>query len=52
MMERIFGTHKTIDWCIMTAFKYRMRMGLKDDFQQELEKEQWYLQKAQELTNK
>ena len=49
MMERIFGTEKTIDWCIMTAFKYRMRLGHKDDIQQELAKENWYLTKANEL---
>jgi len=49
MMERIFGLQATIQWCIMTAFKYRMRMGMKDDMEQELAKEQWYLNKAEEL---
>lgn len=52
MMERVFGTLDTITWCMMTAFKYRMRMGLKDDINQDLAKEEWYLKKAEELRNK
>lgn len=49
MMRRVFGNKNTAIWCIMTAFKYRMRLGHKDDIQQELGKEQWYLNKAKEL---
>lgn len=49
MMVDIFGKEATRLWCVMTAFKYRMRMGLKDDIQQDFEKEQWYLNKAKEL---
>ena len=49
MMVDIFGKEATRQWCVMTAFKYRMRMGLKDDIQQDLAKEQWYLNKAKEL---
>lgn len=45
----IFGLEKTIDFCIMTAMKYRLRLGLKDDFNQDLAKEKWYLDKAKEL---
>lgn len=52
MMERVFGTLDTINWCRMTAFKYRMRLGLKDDIEQDLAKEEWYLKKAEELTAK
>ena len=35
----------------MTALKYRMRMGTKPDnsIEQDLAKERWYLNKAQEL---
>ncbi len=33
----------------MNAFKYRMRLGLKDDFVQDFKKEKWYLDKAKEL---
>lgn len=52
MMERIFGREATELWCVMTAFKYRMRMGCKDDMVQDFCKEQWYLKKAKELREK
>lgn len=52
MMERIFGTEATEVWCVMTAFKYRMRLGHKDDVQQDMDKEAWYLRKAAELHDK
>ena len=49
MMQRIWGIDKTIIFCEMNAFKYRMRVGKKDDVNQDLQKEQWYLTKAEEL---
>ena len=49
MMADIFGRDAVRQWCVMTAFKYRMRMGLKDDIEQDFNKEQWYLNKAKEL---
>ena len=49
MMVDIFGKDAVRQWCVMTAFKYRMRMGLKDDIKQDFDKEQWYLNKAKEL---
>lgn len=51
MMQRIWGASATAQWCEMTAFKYRMRMGTKpsNPIQQDLEKELWYLRKAKEL---
>lgn len=51
MMIDIFGLQNTIKWCEMTAFKYRMRMGTKPDnsIEQDLKKEQWYLNKAHDL---
>ncbi len=52
MMMAIWGKDATKLWCEMTAFKYRMRVGLKDDIKQDLAKEQWYLNKANELSNK
>lgn len=54
MMEDIWGPETVRQWCIMTAFKYRMRMGHKsgNSIQQDFEKEQWYLNKAKELRNK
>lgn len=51
MMIAIWGKEKTADYCLMTAFKYRMRLGHKDDITQELNKEKWYLDKAKELMN-
>jgi hypothetical protein len=53
MMVAIWGKEKVADWCEMTAFKYRMRMGTKPDnsIEQDLKKEQWYLNKAKELRN-
>ena len=51
MMVRVFGKEKVADWCEITAFKYRMRMGTKpyNSIEQDLKKEQWYLNKAKEL---
>lgn len=54
MMRRIWGDEATAKWCEMTAFKYRMRVGLKPDnsIEQDLAKEQWYIKKSNELSNK
>lgn len=52
MMVAIWGIEKAITFCIMNAFKYRMRLGLKDAIEQDLAKEQWYLQKAKELAER
>lgn len=49
MMVGIWGADKTREFCLMNAFKYRMRLGHKDNIEQELKKEQWYLDKAKEL---
>ena len=51
MMLSIWGKEKVIDFCLLSAFKYRMRLGLKDNIEQDLAKEQWYLNKANELFN-
>lgn len=53
MMLSIYGKENTIIYCEMTAFKYRMRMGTKpnNSIEQDLNKEQWYLNKAKELRN-
>ncbi len=53
MMEHIWGTEEVITFCEMNAFKYRMRMGLKDNnsIEQDLAKEKWYLNKSNELKN-
>lgn len=51
MMQKIWGAEATALWCEMTAFKYRMRLGLKPDnpVSQDLDKEAWYLVRAKEL---
>jgi hypothetical protein len=51
MMLAIWGKEKFIAHCEMTAFKYRMRIGLKpnQDIQDELNKAIWYENKAKEL---
>lgn len=51
MMRRLWGTEATILFCKLNAFKYRMRMGMKpgQSVSQDLEKEKWYLEKAEEL---
>lgn len=48
-MELVFGLEATRQWCLMTAYKYRMRMGLKGDLQEDFDKEQWYLRRADEI---
>ena len=47
----IFGKEKVIDWCKITAYKYKYRAGFKDDKLQDLAKADWYLAKAEELKN-
>lgn len=51
MMEAIWGKEATAVHCEMCAFKYRMRMGEKPDqpIERDLEKVNWYLNKAKEL---
>ncbi len=51
MMRKIFGSKATYQFCLLNAFKYRMRAGTKPNIsaEQDLAKEQWYLKKAAEL---
>jgi len=51
MMVRIWGYEATIMFCLMNAYKYRMRLGMKPgvSIEQDLAKEKWYKQKAKEL---
>jgi hypothetical protein len=51
IMVAIYGKQATAQYCEMTAFKYRMRMGTKPEnsVEQDLEKEKWFLEKAKEL---
>jgi len=50
MMINIWGTEKAKIFCEINAFKYRMRLGLKSNTEEDLKKEQWYLNKAKELS--
>jgi len=51
MMVGIFGKENVANYCEITAFKYRQRMGTKPDnpVRQDLAKEKWYLDKAKQL---
>ena len=51
MIIKIWGPEIAALWCDITAFKYRMRMGTKPDnsVEQDIKKEQWYLNKAREI---
>ena len=50
MMIQIWGVDATVQYCEMNAFKYRMRMGVKDTpIMEDLGKEQWYLNRAKLL---
>lgn len=52
MMISVFGKENVAKYCLINAYKYRMRLGLKnpDHFQEDFEKEQWYLNKYKELS--
>lgn len=52
LMEKIWGTKAAKQFCEMTAFKYRMRLGHKpsNSVETDLKKEKWYLDKAKELS--
>lgn len=52
MIISIWGIHAAINFCTITAFTYRMRLGHKNDIKEELEKEKWHLDKAKELTKR
>lgn len=50
MMIQIWGVDATVQYCEMNAFKYRMRMGVKNTpIMEDLGKEQWYLNRAKLL---
>ena len=51
MMLAIFGREKVRDFCLINAYKYRMRIGLKGDTEEDLAKEKWYLGKYRDLSN-
>jgi hypothetical protein len=52
IMRRTFGDAEVAAYCRVSAFKYRLRAGLKEGnpADQDLLKERWYLDKYQQLT--
>lgn len=52
MIEAVWGTLATRNFCEITAFKYRMRIGRKDDPVLELVKMKWYETMAGYLSDK
>lgn len=54
MIERIWGIKACADWCKITAFKYRMRLGEKPEnpIEQDLEKEKFYLEESKRREEK
>ena len=49
MMIRIWGKEWVRIHRILAAFEYRMRLGHKDDIEQDMKKEKWNLDMAKEL---
>jgi hypothetical protein len=49
MMLAIYGKQAVIHFCLLNAFKYRMRAGHKDDITQDIQKALWYERKVKEL---
>jgi hypothetical protein len=54
MMVDIWGVEAYIKHCEINAFKYKMRLGNKpgQSIQNDLDKANWYLNKAKELRQK
>lgn len=50
-MRLMFGDEKVYWWCVMTAYKYRYRMGNKDGnpSEQDERKAEWYLDYAESM---
>ena len=50
MMVKIFGMEAAYHFCLLNAFKYRMRLGIKSldlaEIQNDIDKEAWYLKMA------
>jgi hypothetical protein len=51
MMVSIWGVERVADYCEITAFKYKMRIGSKpgESVDDDLNKYKWYISKAREL---
>ena len=49
MMLTLFGKAATANYCLLNAFKYRMRLGHKNCIEEDLKKERWYMDKYNEI---
>lgn len=54
VMEAMFGTYATADFCRLNAFKYRFRAGAKpgESVDRDIKKAEWYETKLMELNDK
>ena len=50
-MVALFGKEAYINFARLSAFKYRMRAGYKQDASEDIRKAMWYEAKIKELTN-
>lgn len=50
-MLAVFGKEAVINFCICNAWKYRYRADSKGSHDQDMEKADWYINKAMELKN-
>lgn len=50
-MEILFGAQAVYYFCCLNAWKYRYRAGQKGDYEEDMRKADWYVQKAGELKN-
>jgi predicted methyltransferase len=48
-MITLFGKEAVINYCEISAFKYRMRAGYKNDIAEDINKALWYEKKLKEL---
>lgn len=48
-MIAVFGTHAVIDFCKCNAWKYRYRANAKGNYEEDMEKADWYIRKMMEL---
>ena len=48
-MIAIFGREAVIAFCKCNAWKYRYRAGSKGNYEEDMEKSDWYVNKAMQL---
>lgn len=47
----VFGPKKTIDFCVLNAWKYRARAPFKGKMEEDMAKSSRYLEMAKQITN-